>query len=224
MTGRGSPAAARLARHDGQFTGPVSIRVDIPDSHAAAVLDPRLVRVGGLLRPGRLPHIPLDFFGEESVHADAVGDLEGFAHGIKRLASITGLWVVGAPHRCGAKMEDHPMPSKNVKLTESPKANRTASRQSLRSARKTGQSLRSKRVTGATVERRPRKNSKQQICLSLLSRPKGATIEELQKATGWKQHSVRGFLAGTVKKKLGLTLLSEKLDAGSRRYRVPATV
>ncbi len=64
------------------------------------------------------------------------------------------------------------------------------------------------------------KQTKQQTCLDLLSRQEGATIEELQVATGWQQHSVRGFLAGTVKKKIGLTLLSEKPDAGPRRYRI----
>ena len=68
------------------------------------------------------------------------------------------------------------------------------------------------------------KQTKQQACLDLLSRQKGATIEELQAATGWQQHSVRGFLAGAVRKKLGLTLLSEKPDDGPRRYRITDTV
>jgi Protein of unknown function (DUF3489) len=66
--------------------------------------------------------------------------------------------------------------------------------------------------------------TKQQICLDLLSRPDGVTVEELQAATGWQQHSVRGFLAGAVKKKLGLTLLSEKPDAGPRRYRIASAI
>ena len=52
----------------------------------------------------------------------------------------------------------------------------------------------------------------------------GATIEELQAATGWQQHSVRGFLAGAVKKKLGLRLRSEKPDGGPRRHRISATL
>jgi hypothetical protein len=66
--------------------------------------------------------------------------------------------------------------------------------------------------------------TKQQVCLDLLSRQEGATVEELQAATGWQQHSVRGFLAGAVKKKLGLTLLSEKPDEGPRRYRIVSGV
>jgi Protein of unknown function (DUF3489) len=68
------------------------------------------------------------------------------------------------------------------------------------------------------------RKTKQQVCLDLLGRPEGATIEELQAATDWQQHSVRGFLAGAVKKKLGFTLLSEKPDAGPRRYRISDTV
>jgi hypothetical protein len=74
-------------------------------------------------------------------------------------------------------------------------------------------------VAGRDV-RSERKPTKQQICLDLLRRPKGASIEELQAVTGWQAHSVRGLLAGAVKKKLGLTLRSEKLANGERRYRV----
>ena len=69
----------------------------------------------------------------------------------------------------------------------------------------------------------PATKTKQQACLDLLGRREGATIEELQVATGWQQHSVRGFLAGAVKKKLGLTLLSEKSHAQPRRYRISNT-
>ncbi len=62
--------------------------------------------------------------------------------------------------------------------------------------------------------------TKQERMLTLLSRPQGASIEEMMQATDWQQHSVRGFLAGTVKKKLGFWLTSSKPDGGIRRYRI----
>ncbi len=62
--------------------------------------------------------------------------------------------------------------------------------------------------------------TKTQTCLALLDRPEGASIAEMQDVTGWQPHSVRGFLAGTVKKMPGLTLASEKTPDQPRRYRV----
>jgi len=65
-----------------------------------------------------------------------------------------------------------------------------------------------------------RPGSKTQACLDLLARRTGATLAELMAASGWQAHSVRGFLSGTVKKKLGLALASTRDVEGVRHYRV----
>src|SRR3954453_22825458 len=70
-----------------------------------------------------------------------------------------------------------------------------------------------------SVAHRKAGNSKQDHVLGLLRRPSGATIETITQATGWQPHSVRGFFAGVVRKKLGLTLLSEK-TTGERVSRI----
>ena len=64
-----------------------------------------------------------------------------------------------------------------------------------------------------------KKNTKQSRVIEMLRLPAGTTIAAVMKATGWQQHSVRGFFAGIVQKKHGLKLKSEKID-GNRIYRV----
>ena len=78
------------------------------------------------------------------------------------------------------------------------------------------------KAKAAAPRRRQLPRTKKQIALSLLERAKGASIAEMQNAMGWQAHSVRGFLAGTVRKMPGVTLLSEKTGGRPRRYHIEA--
>ena len=67
-----------------------------------------------------------------------------------------------------------------------------------------------------------RPGSKTAKILDLLKRPGGATLTEIMKATNWQAHSVRGFLSGTLRKKMRLTVTSTKGENGERSYRLKA--
>ena len=75
-----------------------------------------------------------------------------------------------------------------------------------------------KAAKAAKKESGPRKGSKTEKVLELLKRPNGVTLAELMKATSWQAHSVRGFLSGTVGKKMGLSLTSTKGEGEERTY------
>ena len=72
----------------------------------------------------------------------------------------------------------------------------------------------------APVQRR--KGTKQEALIKMLRAPGGATIEEISAATGWQSHTVRGAMAGALKKKLGLEVTSEKVEGRGRVYRLAA--
>jgi hypothetical protein len=79
-----------------------------------------------------------------------------------------------------------------------------------------------RRLLKVGVEGKPRtrENSKQATVIQMLQRPEGATINQICAATGWQAHTVRGTFAGAFKKKLGLTITSEKPEGGERVYRI----
>src|SRR5258705_5245921 len=86
-------------------------------------------------------------------------------------------------------------------------------------ARKTAKDPSRKRSAPASSRSAVRPNTKHARIIAMLRMPTGTTIAAIMTATDWQQHSVRGFLAGVVRKRLGLNLISEKTDKG-RVYRI----
>lgn len=80
----------------------------------------------------------------------------------------------------------------------------------------------SKKKTDNTTTPSEKPVSKQDQVLALLRREQGASIAEICTATGWQSHSARGFLSGALKKRLKIDVISEKDEAGERRYHVAA--
>ena len=75
---------------------------------------------------------------------------------------------------------------------------------------------------GITVQapRAKREGTKQAVLIELLTRAEGATLAQMTEATGWQVHTVRGAMAGALKKKLGLEITSEKQPGTDRIYRI----
>ena len=113
-------------------------------------------------------------------------------------------------------------PKATQKATGAKRARNVASKKGkadtkAKSAKKVPQAPKgAKKATGA------RDGSKTATILNLLKRKDGATLKELMKVSGWQPHSVRGFLSGTVGKKMGLTVTSVKGEDGERTYSVKA--
>ncbi len=128
-----------------------------------------------------------------------------------------------APWPCPAPVAQEP----GLGAVGTPRNGRGAKTMETTMTKKTRRSLKSVTTSGtkaksAAPHGRQRRQTKKQIALSLLQCSKGASIAEVRDAMGWQAHSVRGFLAGTVKKMPGVILLSEKSESGPRRYRVEA--
>jgi hypothetical protein len=66
----------------------------------------------------------------------------------------------------------------------------------------------------------PREFSKKSIVIDMLRRKGGATLEEIAKATDWQNHTIRGFVSGTLTKKMGIAVESTKNADGARCYRI----
>jgi hypothetical protein len=136
---------------------------------------------------------------------DPVWREDGEGHGLTLIITGKGLGAIGAepdrPH--GAAQEatqaeqTHEAPTAPAKATAQPAP------------------------AAVPRERKTREGTKQSAMIEMLRQPDGATVEEIAAATGWQSHTVRGAMAGALKKKLGLTILSDKVDERGRVYKIP---
>jgi hypothetical protein len=103
--------------------------------------------------------------------------------------------------------------------TFAPKTRKANPPESVAQAKRSRKTIKAK--TARAGEQTLRANTKLATVVAMLRSPRGTTIEDLSKATAWQAHSVRGVIAGAIKKKLKLTVTSEKID-GVRTYRISA--
>ena len=108
---------------------------------------------------------------------------------------------------------------KEIPMTKAKSKRKPASRVN-DSKTKTGSSIR-RTIARKAIQSQPtaRRETKKARIIAMLRAPGGATIEAMARAAKWQPHSVRGFLAGVVRKKLGLTLVSAAGESG-RVYRI----
>ena len=151
--------------------------------------------VGALLAKGFLQEIDSDMRKGEPVWRET-----GDGHGVTLVATDAGLAAIGiepedantAPAGATDAPTEEPAPDTPAEAKAAPKA------------------------------RTPREGTKQATLIAMLRAPDGATIEEIMAATGWQSHTVRGAMAGALKKKLGLEVTSEKVENRGRVYKLPA--
>jgi len=130
-------------------------------------------------------------------------------------ATVAEQGAYGAPEKARSKKGAS-------RKTGAPKGQHAAKRDKTKPAAKKKAKAAKKGVKPTCTKKAstPRAESKGAKILALIRRPKGATLAELAKLTGWQDHSIRGFLSGTVGGKMGLTVESVKRAEGERVYSI----
>jgi hypothetical protein len=151
--------------------------------------------VGAMIAKGLLQEVDADLRKGEPVWRET-----GDGHGTTLVATDAGLYAIGIepeePHTAPVGAMDAP--------TEEPTPDTPAEPEA------------------APKARTPREGTKQATLIAMLRAPDGATIEEITAALEWAAHTVRGAMAGALKKKLGLDVTSEKVEGRGRVYKLPS--
>ena len=149
--------------------------------------------VGTMLAKGLLEEVDADLRKRELIWRET-----GDGHGVTLIATDAGLDAIGIEHEAG---------SANAvaldALTDEPAAQAAV-------------------TVAAPTSRAPREGTKQAALIDMLSRPEGATLDELATALEWAPHTCRGAMSGALKKRLGLVITSQKVDGRGRVYQIDA--
>jgi hypothetical protein len=149
--------------------------------------------VGTMLAKGLLEEVDADLRKRELIWRET-----GDGHGVTLVATDAGLDAIGIEHEAG---------SANAvaldALTDEPAAQAAV-------------------TVAAPTSRAPREGTKQAALIDMLSRPEGATLDELATALEWAPHTCRGAMSGALKKRLGLVIASRKVDGRGRVYQIDA--
>ena len=151
--------------------------------------------VGAMIAKGLLQEVDADLRKGEPMWRET-----GDGHGVTLVATDAGLAAIGI------EPEDTHTPP--VGATDAPKEEAASDTPAEPDA--------------APKVRTPREGTKQAKLIAMLRSAEGATIEEITAATGWQSHTVRGAMAGALKKKLWLEVTSEKVEERGRVYKIPA--
>ncbi|MDZ4791588.1 MAG: DUF3489 domain-containing protein [Hyphomicrobiales bacterium] len=111
-------------------------------------------------------------------------------------------------------------PKRHSLQTDDPAQNDPRRRKSTPTKKPTTKPLKSRPIPAAAGRGSAVVSTKKQDFVRLLERAEGATIAELRMASGWQAHSVRGFVSGELRKRMGLQVITELGDDGARRYRI----
>ena len=167
-----------------------------------------------LIQKGLLEEIDADTRTGETIWRETRA-----GQGVTLAITEAGLAAIGIGPESEPKSKAAPKPAASKTPAKAPKAATGA--KNAKPAKTAAPAKKAARTApAAATAPTPREGTKQATMIAMLQRKNGATIAEIIEATGWQQHTVRGAFAGALKKKLGLTIVSEKLDGRGRVYRI----